>query len=108
MISCGMLPLTKKKPSREEAMKVRNALLSGITALAVLAAMAPFGGNIRAVRAAGGPRVLTGSIEGAAYSVDVPAHWNKTLILYSHGYSDPGPPPPAGDLGETPLGEWWL
>ena len=31
-------------------------------------------------------RSYTGTIDGAAYRVEVPPHWNGTLLLYSHGY----------------------
>jgi len=30
----------------------------------------------------------TGTINGARYVIDVPANWNGTLLLYSHGYRD--------------------
>jgi len=31
-----------------------------------------------------------GAIGAAAYRIEVPAHWNGTLFLYSHGYVPPG------------------
>src|SRR2546430_10081092 len=37
-----------------------------------------------------GPQTLTGSIGAAAYDIQVPAEWNGTLFLYSHGYVAPG------------------
>lgn len=37
-----------------------------------------------------GPRNLTGKIGAAAYDIAVPAGWNGTLFLYSHGYVAPG------------------
>ena len=39
-----------------------------------------------------GPRTLSGTIGAAAYSIEVPATWNGTLFLYSHGYVAPGGP----------------
>ncbi|TMC54811.1 MAG: hypothetical protein E6J20_02455 [Chloroflexi bacterium] len=36
------------------------------------------------------PHTFTGTIGAAAYRIDVPAHWNGTLFLYSHGYVAPG------------------
>src|SRR5262245_45917712 len=30
---------------------------------------------------------LRGSLDGANYTIQVPANWNGTLILYSHGYT---------------------
>ncbi len=49
---------------------------------------------------AAGPATYTGSINGAAYLIDVPANWNGTLLLYSHGYVPPGSPNPAVDAGD--------
>ena len=36
------------------------------------------------------PRNLTGIIGAASYEIDVPAGWNGTLLLYSHGYVGSG------------------
>jgi Prolyl oligopeptidase family len=36
------------------------------------------------------PHSFTGTIGAAAYQIEVPAHWNGTLFLYSHGYVPPG------------------
>src|SRR5205085_3620312 len=35
---------------------------------------------------------------GAAYRVEVPANWNGTLLLWSHGYVAAGSPNPATDV----------
>ena len=32
---------------------------------------------------------------GATYVMDVPADWNRTVLLYSHGYTPDGAPNPA-------------
>jgi pimeloyl-ACP methyl ester carboxylesterase len=37
-----------------------------------------------------GRRSLTGELDGARYRVEMPEHWNGTLLLYSHGYFPPG------------------
>ena len=37
-----------------------------------------------------GPHNLTGKIGAAAYDIEVPAAWNGTLFLWSHGYVAPG------------------
>ena len=37
----------------------------------------------------------TGEIDGAKYSIKLPANWNGTLLLYSHGYRFAAPVPPA-------------
>lgn len=48
---------------------------------------------------------LTGSLaDGATYVIDVPANWNGTLLLYSHGYVVPGAPNPAQDVGDPLTG----
>jgi pimeloyl-ACP methyl ester carboxylesterase len=44
---------------------------------------------------------ITGTLpDGASYVMDVPAKWNGTLILYSHGYVTPGSANPAYDYGD--------
>jgi pimeloyl-ACP methyl ester carboxylesterase len=40
-------------------------------------------------------RDLSGTLGTAAYRIQVPASWNGTLFLYSHGYTAPGGPNPA-------------
>jgi pimeloyl-ACP methyl ester carboxylesterase len=43
----------------------------------------------------------TGTLpHGAAYLIEVPANWNGTLFLYSHGYVVPGSDNPAQDVGD--------
>ncbi len=45
--------------------------------------------------------VRTGTFgDGATFLIEVPAHWNGTLLLYSHGYVAPGNPNPATDVGD--------
>lgn len=44
---------------------------------------------------------ITGTLpDGANYVMDVPANWNGTLLLYSHGYTAPGSPLVASDAGD--------
>src|SRR5271156_1437181 len=38
--------------------------------------------------------------DGATYLIEVPANWNGTLFLYSHGYVTPGAANPAADVGD--------
>ncbi len=52
--------------------------------------------------------VLTGTIGTAAYKIEIPANWNGTLVLYSHGYRSPGSPNPASDVGDPVTGAWLL
>lgn len=48
-----------------------------------------------------GVTTFTGSFQdGATYLIEVPANWNRTLLLYSHGYVVPGSPNPARDVGD--------
>jgi len=42
--------------------------------------------------------------DGAAYLIEVPANWNGTLFLYSHGYVVPGSANPAMDVGDPVTG----
>src|ERR1700723_723995 len=43
----------------------------------------------------------TGALaDGATYLIEVPANWNGTLFLYSHGYVTPGSANPATDVGD--------
>ena len=50
----------------------------------------------------------TGTIDGAAYKIEIPAAWNGTLVLYSHGYVVPGRPNPARDVGDAGTGAYLL
>ena len=52
---------------------------------------------------------ITGTLpDGATYVIDVPANWNGTLLLYSHGYVGPGSPNPAQDVGDPFTGGFML
>ncbi|HEX2680304.1 MAG TPA: prolyl oligopeptidase family serine peptidase, partial [Candidatus Dormibacteraeota bacterium] len=53
-------------------------------------------------------RSLTGTIGAAAYQVDVPADWNGTLFLWSHGYVAPGGSNPAQDAPTGQARAWLL
>jgi pimeloyl-ACP methyl ester carboxylesterase len=54
-------------------------------------------------------RTLTGTLsDGATYKIQVPANWNCTLFLYSHGYVVPGSKNPAADVGDPVTGAWLL
>src|SRR5579859_721855 len=63
--------------------------------------------------AAAGPVSTTGSIDGAAFKIDIPANWNGTLLLYSHGYVVPCNPAdatcnPPRDVGDQLTGQYLL
>jgi pimeloyl-ACP methyl ester carboxylesterase len=52
---------------------------------------------------------ITGTLpDGATYVIDVPAPWNGTLLLYSHGYVEPGGSNPAEDVGDPLTGAYLL
>ena len=52
---------------------------------------------------------ITGTLsDGATYVIDVPATWNGTLLLYSHGYVAPGDSNPALDVGDPLTGAYLL
>src|ERR1700734_1644401 len=54
-------------------------------------------------------RTLNGTLaDGATYEIQVPANWNCTLFLYSHGYVVPGSANPAQDVGDPVTGGWLL
>jgi pimeloyl-ACP methyl ester carboxylesterase len=51
---------------------------------------------------------LSGSIGGAQYRIEVPAAWDGTLFLYSHGYVAPGRPNPATDSPSSLISSWLI
>ena len=76
---------------------MRTRILT-IVALLALAGSALVG--VHVARATAATTLMTGSIGGAAYRIEVPAQWNGTLVLYSHGYVFPGSKNPAQDAGD--------
>jgi len=88
-------------------MGLRGRRLTAVAlAVSVLAAMS--GIVPGAVVSAAGVTVQTGTIGTAAYAIEVPANWNGTLALYSHGYRSPGSPNPASDAGDPATRAWLL
>ena len=63
-----------------------SRLAAFLIAVAVLVGCSQGG----APKAQATPRSETGTIGKASFEIDVPAHWNGTLFLYSHGYVAPG------------------
>ena len=63
-----------------------------------------------AVKVETGPKAgsSAGVIGAAAYQVDIPAKWNGTLLLYSHGYAAPTGGNPASDAGDATTKGWLL
>src|SRR5580693_7578194 len=59
--------------------------------------------------AAAAQQHITGTLaDGATYVIDVPAKWNGALLLYSHGYVNPGAPNPALDMSDPFTGGYTL
>jgi pimeloyl-ACP methyl ester carboxylesterase len=77
----------------------RGALLSALAAAFIVL----FAGSAAA------QRHITGTLsDGATYVIDVPAPWNGTLLLYSHGYVAPGSSNPAVDASDPLTGGYLL
>src|ERR1039457_3925572 len=77
--------------------KIARLTLSSILSFALMSAVliALLSGSAAA------QQHLTGTLgDGATYVIDVPALWNGTLLLYSHGYVAPGSPNPALDISD--------
>jgi pimeloyl-ACP methyl ester carboxylesterase len=54
-------------------------------------------------------RTLTGTVAGVPFLVDVPAHWNGTLLLWNHAYEQGGGPVPLEDADpDHPEVRTWL
>lgn len=79
------------------------ALLLGLLALPVTGA-----GAATTAPADQGRRTHAGTIGGADFRVEVPARWNGTLLLFSHGYYFPGNPLPEIHLANRRETEAWL
>lgn len=75
--------------------KIHGLLLAVIGAVACLAIAG-------SAAAQAGITTITGTLPHsvATYVIEVPANWNGTLFLYSHGYVQPGNDNPAADVGD--------
>ena len=83
-------------------MRTRNRILAGVAVLGVGIATAV----ACAPAAVPGPRVpvetRTGTLaDGATWSLQTPAGWNGTVLLYSHGAVLPGTPNPAATAPDS-------
>ena len=72
----------------------------------VATAVAVMAGSVTA--GAANPASETGTIDGANFIIEMPATWNGTLVLYSHGYVLPGNPLTATDAGDPVTRAWLL
>ncbi len=79
----------------------RFALAGALLALGLGPAAAPALAATSSAADAPAAQRLTGTLpDGATWKIEVPANWNGTLFLYSHGYVTPGSPNPATDAGD--------
>ncbi|MFF3736097.1 hypothetical protein [Streptomyces sp. NPDC002566] len=74
---------------------VRRAACAAASVLAVAAVPAPGATATTGAVQAGASHVEGRLPSGAMYVMDVPATWNGTVLLYSHGYTPSGAPNPA-------------
>ncbi|HEY6386347.1 MAG TPA: prolyl oligopeptidase family serine peptidase, partial [Candidatus Acidoferrum sp.] len=73
----------------------KRLILSSISVAVLLFSVAG------SARAQAGVTMHPGTLpDGATYLIEVPANWNGTLFLYSHGYVVPGSANPAQDVGD--------
>jgi pimeloyl-ACP methyl ester carboxylesterase len=87
----------------------RRRRLAVVCALALGIGTAALGAGPATALASGTARTITGTLrDGATYLIQVPANWNGTLALYSHGYVTPGSANPAMDVGDPLTGAWLL
>ncbi|MDP9396627.1 MAG: lysophospholipase [Actinomycetota bacterium] len=64
---------------------------AAVLVLALAACTAPSGHSSDAAGTGCRPASCFGELAGAPYEIAVPARWNGTLLLFSHGYRDPRP-----------------
>jgi dienelactone hydrolase len=80
---------------------------SGLVLLVALLAVAL--GGVPVAHGQATVTTSTGTLaDGATWQIRVPADWNGTLLLYSHGYRAPGSPNLAQDASDSLTGGWLL
>ncbi len=82
-----------------------TARVAALLALLLVAACSQAPIKVNSALKAG---AYTGTIGKATYQVDIPAKWNGTLLLYSHGYAAPTGGNPASDAGDSTTKAWLL
>src|SRR6266498_4336381 len=79
----------------------RWTIAGALLALGLGPAAAPALAATQPAATAQDAQTLTGTLpDGATWKIEVPANWNGTLFLYSHGYVPPGSANPATDAGD--------
>lgn len=84
-------------------MKSLRAVLLAVALTLAAAVPAPAASALQA-----GRHSYTGTIDGADYRVETPAHWNGTLLLYSHGYYPPGFPVTGIPVTNSAAAQTWF
>ena len=74
--------------------RISFAVVTGLLLLLTLIPVAP----VTQASAPIGPLDLSGELHGAPYRIRVPANWNGTLLVFTHGYRDKADHPGEIDL----------
>jgi len=100
--------LTRRSLRLSFAVALLGASLGGIGAAPALASQAQTPAA-PVPDSCGSDQPPTGTLaDGATYRFDVPANWNGTLFLYSHGYVAPGSSNPPQAFGDPVTCGWLL
>jgi len=86
---------------------MRRALVAAAALLLTACNSSPTPGVVAVPKISPSPTV-SGSIGAAQYRIEVPAIWNGTLFLYSHGYVAPGHINLATDSPAPVISSWLL
>ena len=94
----------QRPPAGTGGIEMRRSHRAFLVLLATVVAV--MAGSVTATAA--NPPPETGTIDGANFIIEMPATWNGTLVLYSHGYVVPGNPLVAQDAGDRVTAAWLL
>ncbi len=94
----------QRSPAGTGGIEMRRSHKAFLVLLAT--AVAVMAGSVTG--AAANPPPETGTIDGANFKIEMPASWNGTLVLYSHGYVTPGSALVAHDAGDPITAAWLL
>jgi pimeloyl-ACP methyl ester carboxylesterase len=87
---------------------MRRALVAAAALLLTACSSSPPPGVVAVPKISPSPTPVSGSIGAAQYRIEVPAIWNGTLFLYSHGYVAPGHINLATDSPAPVISSWLL
>ncbi len=89
LASCNYLHIGHTPLNSEQAVLVKTATAAGAESLV---ATPTKDGGLR----------LNGNLQGHQFALVIPPHWNKQVMLFAHGYSQPGTPV---EVPEDPLAQ---